>query len=215
MRSVFKILVILLFVPTMCIGQEEQAVDTFDMNNYDQNDPETVFFNFGLFKPFALGNNSFNEAYRNGNVGLEFDFNWMVVSGFTLGAKIDVFKADVQDQTTIGAINDTRVTNYSFHLGYYKAFSREWNLHSTIGVGHVGHRNTSNDDIFREYGWNLYLQEEVNYRFNQYFGLYAKLQFRTDFMDIETVPEQDNYLNNQLSIVPGVGVRINLNNPGG
>lgn len=213
MRLNFKLGLFCLFVPLIIFSQEEES--DFAPKNYVQEDPETVFFNIGLFKPLAFGDNSFNKSYKTADTGLEIDFNWLAFSDFTVGLKLDIFYANVDDITKIGAINGTRVTNYAIHAGYYKAMNRKWNWHANLGIGSVGYRSRSNDDVFREYGWNLYLQNEINYRFNQYLGVYGKLQLRSDFLDIHSAKPKKDYLNNQLFLVPGIGIRINFHNPDG
>ena len=213
MKSSTKILFsIFLLLSQISIGQEEAIPH---IQNYDQNDPETVFFSIGTYSAFGLGNNSFSKAYEIGGPGVEIDFNWLAYKGFTIGAKIDAFYADAENPVLIGAIRGTRVTNYSLHAGYYKAFTRELNLHATFGLGEVVYTSKSMDDKFRENGWNIYLQTEANYRFNQTFGVFAKLQLRNDFLDIQAPPGKEDFFNNQLFLVPGIGIRLNLHNPNG
>ena len=84
--------------------------------NYVQKDPETVFLSFGTFSVFGVGNNAVSKAYKTGGPGVEIDFNWLVLSNFTIGAKIDLFKADVENPELVGAIRSTRITNYSAHI---------------------------------------------------------------------------------------------------
>ncbi|GAA4309848.1 hypothetical protein GCM10023115_35150 [Pontixanthobacter gangjinensis] len=212
MRLNFKLFLCFILIPLILSAQEETQVD---LKNYEQEDPETVFFNIGLYKPLAFGDNSFHKAYATADTGLEIDFNWLAFSDFTVGFKLDIFYASVDDISKVGAINGTRVTNYSIHAGYYKAITREWNWHASLGVGSVGYRSSTYDDIIREYGWNLYFQNELNYRFNQYFGIFGKVQLRADFLDIETARPKDDFLNNQWFLIPGIGIRINFHNPEG
>ena len=213
MKLNFRLGLLCLLTPFLLFSQEGDS--DINLTNFVQEDPETVFFNIGIFKPFAFSNNSFREAYQTADTGLEIDFNWLAFPNFTAGIRIDLFYASVNDISKIGAITGTRVTNYGIHAGYYKPITRNWNWHANIGVGSVGYRSRTYDDVIKEYGWNLTLQNELNYRFNQYFGVYGKLQLRADFLDIETSRPTDDFLNKQLFFVPGIGIRFNFHNPGG
>ncbi|MDX1761355.1 MAG: hypothetical protein R3218_04300 [Christiangramia sp.] len=213
MKLNFRISFICLLTPFLVFSQEEDS--DVNLTNYVQEDPETVFFNVGFFKPIAIGDNSFAKAYQSPDTGFELDFNWLAYANFTAGFRIDLFYAGVEDISKIGAIAGTRLTNYTVHLGYYKAITKKWNWHANLGIGSVGYRSRTYDDVIREYGWNLSLQNEVNYRFNQYFGLYGKLQLRADFLDINSAKPKEDFLNKQFFLVPGIGIRVNFHNPEG
>ena len=217
--NINQILCFLILLPALLFSQASLQDTIFDHTSEDYRnyieDPETVFLEIGIFRPIGVGNSVFGEAYSYKSPGFEIDFNWFVVPEITVGAKIDYFNATVHDKYLTGEISRTGITSISAHLGYYKAFNREWNWHVSAGIGHLYYYSRAPEDKFTEEGTNVFLQNEVAYRFTKNVAIYGKVNLRNDVLRIDTTKEYDSYFNKHTFLTFGFGLRINLQNPGG
>src|SRR5690606_26356057 len=206
-----KILFFIFFCGIITVWSQEKAGGTEEAL-YD--DPETVFFNLELFNSIGIGDHVLARNYNIG-IGFGFDFNWVVLQEFTLGTHFSVFQSGVKNPENTGNIQNTNVYLFGLDLGYYYAFDQHWNLHATAGIGSINYTHRAPEDKFTESGTSYWVQVQVAHRFNKTLAVYFKLQPRWDKLNIE-VPEQlNNYFNNNLFLNPGLGLRINLQNPGG
>lgn len=207
----FKPLIIILILSfvTICNGQEV-AGNGDDFND----DPETVFFNFEIFRPVAIGNSFLARDYNIG-AGFAFNFNWFVTQEFTIGAHFDVFGSNVENKLAVGNILSTKTYMLGVTAGYYYQLDTYWNIHATVGIGSVNYRNQAPEDKFSEPGTAYWSQVQVGYRFNKTVAVYFKMGPRWDRLSIKAPPGLDNYFNHHTMLNPGFGLRINLHNPGG
>lgn len=177
-------------------------------------DPETVFFNLELFNSIGIGDHVLARDYNIG-IGFGFDFNWFVLQEFTIGTHFSVFQNGVKNPENTGNIRNTNVYLFGLDLGYYYAFDQHWNLHATAGIGSINYTHRAPEDKFTESGTSYWVQVQVAHRFNKTLAVYFKLQPRWDKFNIEVPEHLNNYFNNNIFLNPGLGLRINLQNPGG
>ena len=206
-----KILFFLFFYgATTVLGQEkvESTEETFN------DDPETVFFNLELFNSIGIGDHSLARDYNIG-IGFGFDFNWFVLKEVTIGTHFSVFQNAVKNNANTGNIQNTTVYLFGLDVGYYYEIDQDWNLHATAGIGSIMNTHRAPEDKFAESGTSYWVQLQVAHRFNKTLAIYFKLQPRWDKHNIEVPEHLKNYFNNKIFLIPGVGIRINLQNPGG
>lgn len=203
------LIVFILCSVTLCNAQEATVEDD-DFND----DPETVFFNFELFRPVAIGNSFLAKDFNPGG-GFAFDFNWFVLPQFTIGTHTNVFRSSVKNPAAVGNIQRTSVAMFGLTAGYYYEVDRHWNIHATAGFGTLNYRNTAPEDKFSEPGNTYWAQVQVAYRFNKTVAVYFKMEPRVDKLEIETPPGLEQYFNRQYMLNPGFGLRLNFHNPGG
>ena len=189
-------------------SQDESIEDEFEVN------PETVFFNLEIFRPVAIGNYALAKDYTM-SPGVAFDFNWFALPELTLGTHISITGGTVNDPSRIGNISNTTIYLLGIDIGYYYAFDKEWNIHASAGYGILDYRHSAPQDKFSEQGNSFWLQVQLGYRINRTIAVYFKLQPRYDKLNIAAPSSIDRYINNQIIINPGLGFRINLQNPGG
>lgn len=206
-----KILIFLLFCGVSIVRAQEKVESTEEDFNAD---PETVFFNFELFRPLVIGNSSLARDY-NTTLGFAFDFNWFVLQELTIGTYFSVFGSNGVNHARIGNIQTTTGYLFGVDAGYYYEFDRHWNIHATVGIGKINYRNSAPEDKFSELGNSYWLQVHVAHRFNKTIALYFKMAPRIDKLEIKAPESMDNFFNNHLFLNPGFGLRINLHNPGG
>ena len=179
-----------------------------------KSDPETVFFNFEVFRPIPFGDNSLAMDYSMGP-GVAFDFNWFATPELTFGTHASITGGSVDDISRIGNIEKTTIYLFGLDVGYYHAFDEEWNVHATAGLGALDYHHSAPEDKFSESGTSYWVQVQVGYRINRTIAVYFKMQPRYDRLNIAAPASIERYINNQLMINSGIGFRVNLQNPGG
>lgn len=200
---------VLLSSITICNAQDT-SVENDDFND----DPETVFFNFEIFRPVGMGDSFLARDYNTG-AGFAFDFNWFFVPNFTVGTHFNIFRGSVENQSAVGNIQSTTVAMFGLTAGYYYEVDQHWNVHATTGFGTLNYRNTAPEDKFSEQGTSYWVQVQVAYRFNKTVAVYFKMEPRLDKLKIVAPPGLDQYFNRHFMLNPGFGLRINFHNPGG
>lgn len=99
--------------------------------------------------------------------------------------------------------------------GYYHEFDPAWNIHVTAGIGRAEYVNKAYNGHFSETGPSYWFQIHVGHRFNKTVAIYFKAGPRHDKLNIDAPQSIDKFINNQLLLNMGMGLRINLHNPGG
>lgn len=206
-----KIWIFLVLCSLNIVRAQEKAESTKEDFN---DDPETVFFNVELFNSVGVGNHILANDYKPG-IGFGFDFNWFVLQEVTIGAHFSVFNTGVKNFENTGNIDNTSVSLYGVAAGYYYELTQHWNIHATAGIGKNIYTHRAPEDEFTELGTSYWLQVQVAHRFNKTIAIYFKLQPRWDKLNIKAPVHLNNYFNNLIYVNPGVGLRINLHNPGG
>jgi hypothetical protein len=205
-----KLFFLLLFSAITICNAQETIVENDDFND----DPETVFFNFEIFRPVGIGDSFLARDYNIG-AGFAFDFNWFFVPNFTVGTHFNIFRSSVENQSAVGNIQSTSVAMFGLTAGYYYEVDQHWNVHATAGFGTLNYRNTAPEDKFSEPGTSYWVQVQVAYRFNKTVAVYFKMEPRLDKLEIQAPPGLDQYFNRHFMLNPGLGLRLNFHNPGG
>ena len=212
MNSVTRFLFIALFFPLLLNARD--TIHEPHPNQYVATDPETVFFVGEFFRGYSVNNSSW-ENYSQ--LGFGLDFNWFVLPFLTLGGQYNLTTSNLKEGriSNTGPVNKITTHYLGVHVGYYHAFNKEWNLHSTAGFGNVQNVNKAPDSHFTEDGNSLILQSALGYRFDRTAAIFLKATLRRDVMDIETPPALASYFNKHTLLMIGFGVRIHLQNPNG
>jgi len=185
-------------------------------NWYESEDPETVYFTFGILGSLPINDSTLKDA--GGPAGITFGFNWFVIPELTIGVYYDTQSTGISEDENndkIGAIKDINLNSFGFQLGYYRAINREWNWSLKAGAGPIVYKSNTGYDKFPENGASYKLTGELGYRLNQTLSLFTRISPRYNQLDIRSVPEVHDYLNNHLLLDIGVGLRIHLHNPNG
>ncbi|WP_282016924.1 hypothetical protein [Salegentibacter mishustinae] len=212
MNSTFKLFLFAILFPLSLTAQD--SIPEPHPNQYVATDPETVFFVGEFFRGYSVNNSSW-ENYSQ--LGFGLDFNWFVLPFLTLGGQYNLTTSNLKEGriSNTGPVNKITTHYLGVHVGYYHAFNKEWNLHSTAGFGNVQNVNKAPDSHFTEDGNSLILQSALGYRYDRTAAIFLKATVRRDVMDIETPPALDSYFNKHTLLMIGFGVRIHLQNPNG
>lgn len=203
-------LFILLFLFTGIISaQDEEEVDDTRFTD----DPETVFFNVELYYPVNLGNSVYTDY--DFDPGYAIDFNWFFKPEFTLGARLAVHRGYPNNVSETGNIDRGTFHLIGIDFGYYKAFSRKWNFSSRVGIGLNSAVYVAPEDKFSEDGGKVWVNAEIAHRLDKTIAFFFKTGLDHDFWNIETSEAKDSYFNHHFLLNAGIGIRINLQNPGG
>ena len=203
-----RFLVFFLCVSGFLYSQEEELPE----NQYSE-DPETVFFNAELYYPVNLG----NSVYSNYDFdpGYAIDFNWFFQPELTLGARFAVHRGFPNDISETGNIERGTFHLIGIDFGYYKTFSRKWNLHTRAGIGIITGVYVAPEDKFSEDGGKVWVSSEIAYRLDKTIAFFFKTGLDHDFWNIDTSDAKDSYFNHHFLFNAGIGIRIHLQNPGG
>ena len=164
-----------------------------------------------LLQPVAFGDNFANDALSQ-KVGYNLAFRFYVYKSLFLGAEGGSFSADVENRELVGDYENSNANTYGITGGYSFSFNKLNSVDAAFAYGLTHYRNEKNgvDDRFVDDGNYVKLQMQYNYNLSQNFSVYAMAGWRYDFLDIDTSPQIDNFINEANYLTFGLGVKLNI-----
>ena len=161
-----------------------------------------------LLHPVGFGDNFANDALSQ-KIGYNLALRFYLYKSFFLGAEGGSFSADVEKRELVGDFENSNANTYGITAGYSFSFNESHAIDAAVAYGFAHYRNEKKDvdDRFVDDGNYVKLQLQYNYNFSQKFSIYAMAGWRYDFLDIDTSPQIDDFINEAHYLTFGLGVK--------
>lgn len=190
-------------------AQENQAGQ--DQNDQQENIGKYLSFQATLSRPVAFGDNFANDALSQ-KFGYKVALRFYLYKSFFLGVEVGSFTADVENKELLGDYERSNANTYGITAGYTFSFDKSYDIDAAVAFGSANYRNKKDDldDRFVDRGNYVKLQIQYNYNFSQSFSAYVLAGWRHDYLDIDTSPLIDNFINQANYLTFGIGVKYTL-----
>ena len=170
-----------------------------------------VTYQIALVKPLAFGDN-FAKDGLDQVVGYDLSLRFYVFESIYAGVEGGSFTAEVDKEELVGDYDQSNANTYGISAGYTFELNESNLIDTGLSYGHINYRNRKEglDDRFVDSGSYLKINAQYNYRFSKNVSLFAFTNIRFDYLDIETSPLIDNFINRANYMIFGIGFKASI-----